>query len=321
MSYELVKIDNSYHNQIKEIWRSCFTPDETYINNFIKYCLPYTNSYGIKDNNSNLIVSCASLLPSQISINNKQIIGGYLYGVATLKEHRGKALSKQITDHIFTKTSDIDYILVKPASESLYNLYKKNGFNNTLQREESHLFVNKSGLNHLTSNTSTRYISSLSERIDYKKVLTIIDQNSTILDDIYFQYRQMEGFHYPINIFKYSIIEALYNGYVLDIVYTDNNIHYFIGICINKVFKISDTNYNLSNICELELFLKRANQIDSSYNSIIYQKKIGHNLNNKNRYIHKDIISIKSDGLIRQFTPKQSISTKLNEFYIKLPME
>lgn len=124
---------------VKKIWRECFTLDLNYIDNFIEHCFPYSISWGLFLNNSNHAVAMLSLLPSySIDIASTQcfnkINGAYVYGVGTLKEHRGNGYSQILMNEVFTysDTNSLHYILVKPAEESLFNLYRRQSFNRTL---------------------------------------------------------------------------------------------------------------------------------------------------------------------------------------------
>lgn len=124
---------------IQNIWRECFTQDLAYINNFIKHCFPYSTSWGIFPIGAKNAVAMLSLLPSYANIekppkNSMNLRGAYVYGVGTLKDYRGKGYSHILMNaaHRYSKERSLDYILVKPAEESLFNLYQKQSFDKTL---------------------------------------------------------------------------------------------------------------------------------------------------------------------------------------------
>jgi ribosomal protein S18 acetylase RimI-like enzyme len=118
---------------IAKIWRACFTDDEDYIYKYLNHCLPYTNTWVLGEENGD-IYSCASVIPSFIILGGKKIYGGYLYGVGTLPDHRGKSYSRIITEKIvdYHKTKGYSYLLVKPATIGLFDLYKRLGFDKEL---------------------------------------------------------------------------------------------------------------------------------------------------------------------------------------------
>lgn len=124
---------------IQNIWRECFTQDTNYINNFIEFCFPYTTSFGLFQNTTNELVAMLSLLPSYSIIANKpesmyKLNGAYVYGVGTLINHRGNGYSQLLMEQVFKYSSvnSLDYILVKPAEESLFDLYKRQSFDKTI---------------------------------------------------------------------------------------------------------------------------------------------------------------------------------------------
>jgi GNAT superfamily N-acetyltransferase len=114
---------------IYKIWNICFTDDEAYINNYLDNCFPETTTWLLGENRDEFC-SVLSIIPSFFIEKGERINGGYLYGVGTLPTHRGKSYSKFLMNHAVeaAKTEGLSYILVKPAEESLFQLYKKSGF-------------------------------------------------------------------------------------------------------------------------------------------------------------------------------------------------
>ena len=137
-------------SSIAEIWRACFSDDLSYIDTFISDCLPHTKSWILLRNDKP--VSILSLIPSyipfsmyypsldrEISLDGSKsgfpskreyLYGAYVYGVATLPEHRGNSYSRLLADKAieYSIENRLDYIIVKPAEVSLFNLYSKFGF-------------------------------------------------------------------------------------------------------------------------------------------------------------------------------------------------
>src|SRR3989339_901341 len=91
MTIRLASPEDNEH--IFKIWYACFTDDQAYIMNYLKYCLPYTKTWVLGVENGEF-VSCLSIIPSYFILNSKIIRGGYLYAVGTLPEHRGNSYSK-----------------------------------------------------------------------------------------------------------------------------------------------------------------------------------------------------------------------------------
>ncbi|MFA6333954.1 MAG: GNAT family N-acetyltransferase [Bacteroidales bacterium] len=136
MIVRLAEVKDNEH--IFKIWRACFTDDHVYIANYLKYCLPHTKTWllGIKDD---IYVSCLSVIPSFIIFNNVIYKGGYLYAVGTLPEHRGNSYSKILINAAIedSRREGLSYLLVKPASEALYQFYIKFSFDKIISKSVS----------------------------------------------------------------------------------------------------------------------------------------------------------------------------------------
>lgn len=151
---EVVELSLKDSEDVKAIWRECFTDDELYIKEFIEKAYSNSRSWGVVINSikqeatessqsvaatalhqSRKVVSMATLLPSYCKLKDGEVLkGGYLYGVGTLQNFRGRGYSTKIVNEIFkqVKSEGGDYIVCRPATPSLYTLYKKIGFNKTL---------------------------------------------------------------------------------------------------------------------------------------------------------------------------------------------
>ena len=118
---------------IAEIWRSCFTDDENYIELYLNHCLPHTNTW-ILGGEDGRFYSCISVFPTYFIKDGRKTSGGYLYGVGTLPDHRGKSYSSILINVAirYLKENGHSYFLVKPATEGLFNLYSRLGFDHQL---------------------------------------------------------------------------------------------------------------------------------------------------------------------------------------------
>lgn len=116
-----------------EIWTTCFTDDYPYIENYFKYCFPYTKTL-VAATDSGEIASSITLIPTTALVGEKIIKGYYLYAVGTKPEHRGFSLSSSLIDLAkqFCRKENLSFIITKPATDSLYDLYKRYGFISTL---------------------------------------------------------------------------------------------------------------------------------------------------------------------------------------------
>lgn len=122
---------------LSEIWTTCFTDDYPYIENYFKYCFPHTKTL-VAATDSGEIASSITLIPATARIEDKIIKGYYLYAVGTKPEHRGFSLSSSLIDLAkqFCRNENLSFIITKPATDSLYDLYKRYGFISTLYEEQ-----------------------------------------------------------------------------------------------------------------------------------------------------------------------------------------
>ncbi|MFA5848631.1 MAG: GNAT family N-acetyltransferase [Bacteroidales bacterium] len=182
---------NKDSEHIFKIWYACFTDDKAYIMNYLKYCLPHTKTWVLEVENGE-IVSCLSIIPSYFVLNSKIIRGGYLYAVGTLPEHRGNSYSKILIESAISdcQKNGLSYLLVKPATESLYNLYSRASFESTLYKSTTIHYVKHTNL--IACNQITISPTDASE-------LYSLRQNS--FAGTYFLW--------PEKILEYVIIEAL----------------------------------------------------------------------------------------------------------------
>jgi len=185
---------------IVEIWKSCFTNDLPYIDAFINHCLPYSKCI-VATIDSGEIVSSLTLIPTSTTIDKINYKGYYLYAVGTIPEHRGNFLSKHLLDraHKICLEENVSFLITKPATESLYTLYEKLGFSDTLFEDITiirldSLYNNKSISiikSNLTSLTGTK-LFDLRPNINFS--------NSSSANGRYFDW--------PKEILDYAIIES-----------------------------------------------------------------------------------------------------------------
>lgn len=162
----MIRLLNSYDTpSIANIWRECFTTDNNYIDNFINNCFPHSHTFGFFSGSIDKAVSILSILPAYSLVkvdNNLSVLKGYyVYGVGTLKNHRGKGYSGNLMEYLFeyAKNNNIQFTVLKPAQESLYNLYRKQSYNTTLYSYETTL--------ELCPNKKTKYRSVWIDPLQY----------------------------------------------------------------------------------------------------------------------------------------------------------
>ncbi len=189
MTIRLATNKDSEH--IFKIWHACFTDDQAYIMTYLKYCLPHTKTWVLGVGNGEF-VSCLSIIPSYFVLNSKIIRGGYLYAVGTLPEHRGNSYSKLLMESAIKecKKDGLSYLLVKPATESLFDLYKRASFENVLYKSTTIIFA--------------KYHESIPYNITSLSPIEASDLYTLRQDSL-----AETSFLWPEKILEYAIIEAI----------------------------------------------------------------------------------------------------------------
>ena len=232
---------------IAEIWRSCFTDDENYIELYLNHCLPYTNTW-ILGGEDGRFYSCISVFPSYFIKDGRKTTGGYLYGVGTLPDHRGKSYSSILIDvavgHL--KENGHSYFLVKPATEGLFSLYTRLGFDHQLY---------KTTISKDFSGVDSNYLILNSKILAKAEKLTAPELHKLREDEL-----SSSHFMWPLPIVRYILEETQYRNGV-SLVFEKKTIGgklkklYFVGYpdesdLSGNTFRILET--NASSIDDIE---------------------------------------------------------------------
>lgn len=164
---KIIRATNNEREAIFNIWLSCFTEDEAYINNYLEYCFPHTTTLLLGDEQMGY-VSVISILPAYFIKDNRKYKGGYLYGVGTLPDYRGKSYSKKLINHAkeLLLLDNCDFFIVKPATSTLFDLYRRSGFSEEIYKA---ITVIEPAGNHSTS--------TIKEIIDVELLFNIREKN------------------------------------------------------------------------------------------------------------------------------------------------
>ena len=135
---------------LKRIWKEIFHDQDWYLDLFFE-------SYFQEDQSTlvykidGVIAAMLFMLPFRMRVHKSEETDVlYFYALATLPEHRGKQLMKQLMDQaiIVAKMRKVVFVLLIPASDSLFGYYQKSGFVNftnkytvLLQKEEERKVV------------------------------------------------------------------------------------------------------------------------------------------------------------------------------------
>lgn len=125
--------------EIIALWRECFTNDKEYLNHVFTSLFYNSEVYILV--NDNITIASLFLIPIEHINEAKGYLsthGKYLYGVCTLKEYQNRGYSKLLFKAVLNiieaankngnNKEQIDFIITRPASPSLFNFYKEQGF-------------------------------------------------------------------------------------------------------------------------------------------------------------------------------------------------
>lgn len=114
-------------NGIIRLWAEAFGDSEETICRFLdNICKNNIVVYTQNDD----VIGMASVLP----VSCKEEKGRYVYAVATAKSHMGQGICRKIMAFIeeFAKNMGESFLILVPADESLFDFYKKMGYNQTV---------------------------------------------------------------------------------------------------------------------------------------------------------------------------------------------
>ncbi|MEN6618538.1 MAG: GNAT family N-acetyltransferase [Rikenellaceae bacterium] len=283
---------------IFKIWHACFTDDQAYITNYLKYCVPHTKTWllGLEKEN---FVSCLSVIPSYILMNFKQIRGGYLYAVGTLPEYRGNSYSKVLMESAIKdcKSEGLSYLLVKPANDNLYPFYLDSSFDRILFKSVSTFLTKES----VGRNDSSLVITSLNA----SDLFSI--REASFADTRYL---------WPKEILGYVIIEALSrSGSCKKFEITNGNsnrVLYYIAYpdeLISTKIKVLET--NAENPIEIEYLLSILKGEYPGMEETEIESPIS--------YLESVSYTVQRSALLHPFN--ENLSPLLEKLHLSLPLE
>ena len=114
-------------SKIKELWIEIFGDSERFADFAVNICSP-DGIYLVKENEE-----IAAMVVAGIDLFAYGKKGFYIYGLATVPQYRGKGYAKQLVEYVCNDkfSNGYDFCLTQPAEESLFDYYKKLGFETT----------------------------------------------------------------------------------------------------------------------------------------------------------------------------------------------
>jgi len=290
--------DERDNEHIFKIWQACFTDDEAYIDNYLKFCRPYTKTWLLAVDTTTF-VSCLSIIPSFVNYNNDIIRGGYLYAVGTLPEHRGNSFSKILMNTAIKKCVEegFSYLIVKPADEKLFSFYIKSSFDKVILK----------GLSTINTLTTAKQLGSPVETIDLNAPELYVMRGAAFLNT---------NFLWCEEVLNYAILEAKNRGGSCKIIKPSFSSYdrplYFIAypdeLCINKI-KVLET--NAKTTIEFEILISSLKQDYLKMEEMVVDFPAN--------YLKSQNFSIQRSALLLIFNP--IIASHLEKFHLSLPLE
>lgn len=291
---------------VQKIWRECFTQDLDYINNFIDLCFPHSISWGIFPNGTNHAVAMLSVLPSYAIVGDspecsQKLNGAYVYGVGTLKQFRGKGYSRKLMNEAinYSYSNLFDYILVKPAEESLFDLYERQSFDKTLWNYQIEIDL-ASSKNALGKANSTHKTYNNSQ--DHQKLRESIGATN---------------FLWQKNILEYSLMEIRSRNGITQ--YFGNSLFYCSYQSESNVQIIKVVDHNVKTLHELETLIANIATQFPLGEKVVLEFPITTQIGLFDQFTSKPAVI--KNSLIKILNQNSKIEKELLEKYLTLSME
>ena len=116
--------------ELRTLWKKCFDADRVFLDLFFEKGYGLTRTYVMETEAG--IVSALSIFPVKYAGHR----GGYVYGVCTHPEHRGHRHAVSLLRHAEEQLldKDLDFMILRPASHSLFEYYRQQCYDTTLYR-------------------------------------------------------------------------------------------------------------------------------------------------------------------------------------------
>ena len=133
---EIVRGSNKRIPDMKALWLEAFPDDSEFVHVFFEKF--YRPSKALLRYDNGELVSMLFYMDVKMKANRRVLKGAYLYGVATklTERHAGhfSALHEVLTERLTEKK--YKFVCAIPASDSLFSMYKKFGYNTFFRRTE-----------------------------------------------------------------------------------------------------------------------------------------------------------------------------------------
>ena len=221
-----------YINQLKDLWIKTFGDSKEYVDSFFdnfydeKHILTYVEN--------EIVISALYMVPYDMIYEGRKYKVMYLYALATLEKYRGKGIMGSLIEkaHVFLDKNGFAASFLIPASDSLYDYYKKYGYSYLIKRKEIEISCKKAGIEYKVTEIKNIRNFKLTnfEKFNINRIILSDKQN----DFMCVTYLKEGG--------KILYFEDL-NGYVLFSKENDMAVIYSTNLIYQKILEISNVFY------------------------------------------------------------------------------
>ena len=118
------------------LWEECFEADEPYLQVYREQMLVKSDARTVVLREQGKILGMLTLLPCSYRVGGRQLPSMYLFAVGTLPEAQGKQVATRMLSWVdrFLPQQGIEAAILAPATASLYNFYRKRGYEDWFYR-------------------------------------------------------------------------------------------------------------------------------------------------------------------------------------------
>jgi len=191
-----IQICNPSENErwnVADLWQESFNDSPEYIEFFFNRVYKPENTFVIKRNG--FIVSAVQMIPYKAKFRNEILPVAYICGACTHPFERGKGLMQLLMHHVKSEMirRGFPIAIVIPAEPSLFNFYRRFGFNQLFFQRVEYLGYNKFSVNSLESRYHLTFEACTLEHFQYfnrkqhaltKTILHDASEFETILQEL-----------------------------------------------------------------------------------------------------------------------------------------
>lgn len=155
-------------NRIRELYEEIFDDSQYFVDYYFSSYVRNTVNFVCEKDGQ--IVGMATIHPKKLKVSKKEVVAGYVYGVATKPEYRGQGIMKKLLEMIdeYAVKNEYEYLYLIPANPKIYE-----GLGYELVRNSSELEFDKDSIQ---TEISTIKVEKVNED-KFNECIEFIDKN------------------------------------------------------------------------------------------------------------------------------------------------